>query len=744
MRGPRKGGTRLIDKANRGTDVKQAGQEGFGEHSCLHRNTGPVRVISGFSGQTSNLDTNMKKMQVLFKTLKLVGVITLLVLAASGSFSRAAVLITFDDLGLPPLGDVTTQYAAKGVVFKGITDAGAEVNLEVADSSIFPDNNPPSPPYSLSNFYNHDSGQRAQTMRILFSSPASGISFMYNGAGFLGSSTLFKVYSSAGVLLNSFQVASAIDSGFHPVSVPDANVGYLDIVNPQPGWGHYIDNLQFGGAPCGTFITFDDVGLPPLGDLTTQYAAKGVVFSGFTDAGAEVSLEVADSSIFPDNQPPTPPYSLSNFYNHDSGERARIMRILFSTPASGISFMYNGAGSLGSSTSFKVYSPAGVLLNSFQVASAVDSEFHAVTVADAGVGYVDIVNPQPGWGHYIDNLQFGCTPTPCGTMITFDDLGLPPLGDLTTEYAAKGVVFSGLTDAGQAVNLEVADSSIFPDNNPPSLPYSLSNFYNHDPSERAQIMSIVFSAPASNITFMYNGAGSLGASTVFKVYSSAGVLLNNFHVASAIDSAFHSVIVPDDNVGHVDIVSPQSGWGHYIDNLQFGCTNGPTLITIKPAVALCWPSVPNAVYQVQWASQMEPAFWFNLGSPVTGDGGIMAVYDIVAAAKRFYRLAPAPAPFVAGLRKAQPLASPSTGNDTNGTKPLGASPMSKLDPERNTNPAVDPQSSAQPAQVLPGLLKAGSSKNTNTGASSAPSPKAAPDHLPSSAARPGIPTNSAR
>src|ERR1051325_1285978 len=93
----------------------------------------------------------------------------------------APVVITFDDLGLAPLDDVTTQYAAKGVVFQGISDAGSQVNIEVADSTVFGDNNPPSPPFSLSNFYNHDKFQRAHIIRIVFSSPARNISLMLNG-----------------------------------------------------------------------------------------------------------------------------------------------------------------------------------------------------------------------------------------------------------------------------------------------------------------------------------------------------------------------------------------------------------------------------------------------------------------------------------------------------------------------------------------------------------------------------------
>src|SRR5206468_6451786 len=72
--------------------------------------------------------------------------------------------ITFDDLGLPTLGEVTTQYFARGVIFQGFTSLGAQVNLDVADSTLFQDNKPPSLPYCLSNFYNND--KRSEERRV--------------------------------------------------------------------------------------------------------------------------------------------------------------------------------------------------------------------------------------------------------------------------------------------------------------------------------------------------------------------------------------------------------------------------------------------------------------------------------------------------------------------------------------------------------------------------------------------------
>jgi hypothetical protein len=383
---------------------------------CLHMQPQQSKSIRKlFSANQQNDNQHMMKMKLSvrsIRSIRLACFFASVVFAMTGSVTSAGVLITFDDLGLAPLGDVTTQYAAQGVTFQGFTDAGSLTNIEVAGSSVFSDVNPPSLPYSLSNFYNHDKNQRARIMRIRFATPASNIGFVYDGAGPSGSSTTFKVYSPAGVLLNTFQVASATDSAFHPVNVPNVNVGYLDIVSPSAGWGHYIDNLQFESCSCGGSITFDTLGLPPLGDVTTQYAPQGAVFQGFTDAGAPANIEVADNTVFSDVNPPSLPYSLSNFYNHDKNQRTRIMRIRFTSPASGIGLMYDGAGASGANTTFNVYSPAGVLLNSFHVASATDSVFHPVNVPDVNVGYLDIVSPSAGWGHYIDNLQFSCSGPP--------------------------------------------------------------------------------------------------------------------------------------------------------------------------------------------------------------------------------------------------------------------------------------------------------------------------------------------
>lgn len=168
--------------------------------------------------------------------------------AAHPALAQVNEFITFDDLRLSVLDDVTPQYASKGVVFQGITDSGSLVSLEVADSTLYGDVNPPSLPFALSNFYNHDKTQRAHIMEIRFPGAVgtvSGISMLFNGAGSLGANVVFNVYDPSSTLVDSFTVPAATDSGYHRVTIPDANVGYIDVVAPQVGWAFYIDNLQF-------------------------------------------------------------------------------------------------------------------------------------------------------------------------------------------------------------------------------------------------------------------------------------------------------------------------------------------------------------------------------------------------------------------------------------------------------------------------------------------------------------------
>ena len=65
----------------------------------------------------------------------------------------------------------------------------------------------------------------------------------------------------------------------------------------------------------------------------------------------------------------------------------------------------------------------------------------------------------------------------------------------------------------------------------------------------------------------------------------------------------------------------------------------PPMLTIYPAVEVCFPTMPNTHYQLQWTSSLPSTNWTNFGSPVLGNGATQCVFDSAQAnAKRFYQV----------------------------------------------------------------------------------------------------------
>ncbi len=72
-----------------------------------------------------------------------------------------------------------------------------------------------------------------------------------------------------------------------------------------------------------------------------------------------------------------------------------------------------------------------------------------------------------------------------------------------------------------------------------------------------------------------------------------------------------------------------------VETIDVAVTN----LTITTAVELSWPTVTTKTYQVQWASDLAPTNWINLGSFFRGTGTNFDLFDSTRGSdKKFYRV----------------------------------------------------------------------------------------------------------
>jgi hypothetical protein len=159
------------------------------------------------------------------------------------------------------------------------------------------------------------------------------------------------------------------------------------------------------------FLTFDDLSLNNMDAITTQYASQGVIFQGVTDAGTSVSVDVYDGSFAGGDYPVSPPLELSNFYGSNFGNRAHIVKFIFTGGANGINFYFNPQGSAGPNTAFNIYDMNHNLVHTYPGVGIGDA-WVLLNFPDSNVGEMDMVNPQPGWALLVDNLSFTPVPEP--------------------------------------------------------------------------------------------------------------------------------------------------------------------------------------------------------------------------------------------------------------------------------------------------------------------------------------------
>jgi hypothetical protein len=80
-----------------------------------------------------------------------------------------------------------------------------------------------------------------------------------------------------------------------------------------------------------------------------------------------------------------------------------------------------------------------------------------------------------------------------------------------------------------------------------------------------------------------------------------------------------------------------------ITQLDFSVRRGPTVSASVACLDVCWDSLTNRLYQVQYRSTLTTNQWADLGNPVTGNGGTNCITDTVRGElRRFYRVVETP------------------------------------------------------------------------------------------------------
>jgi hypothetical protein len=156
--------------------------------------------------------------------------------------------------------------------------------------------------------------------------------------------------------------------------------------------------------------------------LTNEYASLGVNFFGFEE-GAPLNNTVGlDSTL---SNP------MGNALSNSSpflGSRHDILRIVFDTPASNLSWLTRR--SLLAPTFF-FYDASDVLLGSLISEAGICCTLVNTVASFSGVSRIDAVQPSDTWSWAMDNLSFDLGPSsavPTPTTLALFGLGLAGLG----------------------------------------------------------------------------------------------------------------------------------------------------------------------------------------------------------------------------------------------------------------------------------------------------------------------------
>ncbi|MBT8070850.1 MAG: hypothetical protein KJN61_02845 [Gammaproteobacteria bacterium] len=164
-------------------------------------------------------------------------------------------------------------------------------------------------------------------------------------------------------------------------------------------------------ANAATIIDFS--AYPENTAITDQFADQGVTFRGLEE-GVQVANVTANFSST------TGDTFLSNCYPTRCDQRADVVEVSFTFPASNVSFGLDSEGS--SEITFNAYDTANNLLETFSAAS--DGGIVAFTAV--GISRIDMLQPNDNWGWGFANLTFdGSAPLePVPTMSAYGLMAL--------------------------------------------------------------------------------------------------------------------------------------------------------------------------------------------------------------------------------------------------------------------------------------------------------------------------------